>query len=133
MSFILAEDLAEVIRRFIEVKLTGAGLPVYHVTDGVPVSLKDIIGTICTAYGWKMPSKSIPYGLLYPPIRFFEKIRGIDPEVSNSPLSSIRLKFAGQTQSFSNEKLMSLFPDLKLTPFLEGFPDLVEYYRQFAE
>jgi len=133
MSFILAEELADIIRRFIEVKLTGAGMPVYHVTDGVPVSLKTIIGTICKAYDLKTPSKSIPYGLLYRPVRFFEKIRGIDPEVSKSPLSSIRLKFAGLTQSFSNAKLSSLFPDLNLTPFREGFPPLAEYYRQYLE
>lgn len=133
MSFILVDELADVIMRFSGEKIPVEGLPIFHVTDGRPVSLKDIIGTICDTYDLKPPSMSIPFGMLYPPVRLMERIMGIDPEVSKSPLSSIRLKFAGQTQSFSNTKLLSMYPDLRLTPFVQGFPQLAGYYRRFLE
>ncbi len=133
MSFILAEDLAGIIGRFACEAIQSDALPVYHVTDGCPVSLKEVIGAICDAYGLDPPVRSLPYGLLYPPVKLFEKLTARDPEKSSSPVSSIRLRFAGVTQSFSNRKLLSRFPDMKLTPFKEGFPLLAGYYRQFLE
>ncbi len=133
MSLIWAPDLARVIQRLAD--LEGAEVeatdPIYHVTDGEPVSYRRVITTICRAFDYKSPRFSIPYRLLYAPVRLRELLLGIDPEVAASSVTSIRLKLVAQDNDFSNRKLQALLPDLNFTPFEEGFERSLEFYRQF--
>ena len=132
VSMIRVDDLAEIIGRFIR-RAPDSGSPVYHVTDGKPVLYRDIIHTLCRAYGFKFPRFSIPFALLYYPVRMKEKITDTDPETTKSSLSSIRLILVGVDNSFSNQKLINTFPDLQLKGFEEAFPALKAYYQQFIE
>jgi len=132
VSMILVDDLAEIISRMINSPPDGDS-PVYHVTDGEPVRYRDIIYTLCQAYGFKPPRFSIPFALLYYPLLIKEKITGSDPETAASSLSSIRIMLVGVHNSFSNTKLIQRYPDLKLQPFKTAFGQLKTYYQQFAE
>ncbi len=133
ISLILVNDLAEIIRRFTTEDIASDPFPVYHVTDGIPVRYCELIRILCDAYGLEPPTRSIPYWLLYAPVRLREWMTGTDPETTKSSISSMRLKLVGQDNYFSNQKLMGLFPDLILTSFKDAFPGLMDYYRTFVE
>lgn len=128
LSFILVDELAEIIFKFATVKTDYTQIPIYHATDGAPVTYRDIIFSISDAYELKRPKIYIPFWLLYIPVRLFEWIKKIDPETTSSSISSIRLKLIARDNYFSNEKLVKLFPDLKLTPFKKAFKNLAGYY-----
>jgi len=130
MSFVSADDLAEVIFRFVYADNISS-VPIYHITDGIPVSYRELIFKICDTYGFKKPKFSIPMGLIYPVIKLAEGIRGIDPESTRSSLSSIRLKLIGTDNHFSNKKLLTQFPDLTFKPLMQNFENFAEYYSQF--
>jgi len=132
ISLILTDDLASVLSLFVREKLPNDNHPVYHATDGVPVSYKTLIHHLCDTFGFKPPRASIPYPLLFVPVRVMELLTGSDPETVKSSLSSMRLKLVGLDQSFSNHKLRTLFPQLKLKSFTEAFPDLADYYAHFT-
>lgn len=131
ISLIHVESLADILIRLMEADLSAEAHPVYHATDGVPIRYRDMVATICRAYGLPMPTKRVPYGLLYGPVRLKEKLLGIDPEVTRSSISSMRLKLVGLDNCFSNEKIRRRFPDLVLPAFTEVFPTVADYYRQF--
>jgi len=131
ISMILVEELAEIVSIFVRQELPIHAHPVYHVTDGIPISYRDIIETICETYGFNRPERSVPFWLLNGPVRLFEKLTGTDPETTKSSLSSMRLKLVGQDNYYSNRKLKQLIPDFTFTPFKEAFPKLIDYYAQF--
>ena len=133
LSLVWAADLARSVSRL----ATGEGqldpdYPIYHVTDGQPLSYRQVISTICRAFGWKTPSFSIPFALLYGPVRMRELMLGIDPEISAASVTSIRLKLVAQDNSFSSKKLAALLPDQQFMPFDEALAACLDYYRQFA-
>ena len=132
MSFIRADELADVILHFTNQVIHCVEYPIYHVNDGNPISYKQLIYTLCETFDYKKPKFSIPYWLLYAPVRLYEIIFRVDPETTKSSLSSIRLKLVGQDNYFSNGKLQNLFPDLKFTSFLETAPQLKSYYSSFV-
>ncbi len=133
MSLIWAGDLAEIIHRLAgpDAVAVDPEDPVYHVTDGAPISYRRVITTICEAFDYKPPRVSVPYRLLYAPVRLRELLLGIDPEVAASSVTSIRLKLVAQDNDFSNRKLAGLLPDLRCTPFEEGFRRSLDFYSQF--
>ncbi len=133
MSLIWAPDLAEIIRRLAgpDVAAVDPEDPVYHVTDGQPISYRRVITTICRAFDYTPPRFSVPYRLLYAPVRLRELLLGIDPEVAASSVTSIRLKLVAQDNDFSNRKLTRLLPDLAFTSFEEGFARSLDFYSQF--
>ncbi len=133
MSLIWATDLAEIIRRLAgsEGEAIDPKDPVYHVTDGRPISYREVITTLCKAFDFQPPRFSVPYRLLYAPVRLRELLLGIDPEVAESSVTSIRLKLVAQDNDFSNRKLMQILPDLDFTPFGEAFGRSLEFYSQY--
>lgn len=134
MSLIWAADLASIIARLAagEGQVAGDG-PIYHVTDGRPITYREVITTLCRTFGWKPPRISVPLPVLYWPVRLRERLLGIDPEVSQSSITSIRLALVAQDNSFSNAKLQRLLPDLKPATFEQGLAASLEHYRRFAE
>ncbi len=151
MSLIWASDLAEILHRLAgpdavtvdpedtvtpeggerNVTPEGGERNIFHVTDGEPISYRRVITAICEAFDYSPPRFSIPYRLLYAPVRLRELLLGIDPEVAASSVTSIRLKLVAQDNDFSNRKLASLLPDLRYTPFEEGFRRSLDFYSQF--
>ena len=135
ISLIWAPDLAEIIHRLAAdgAVAVDAEDPVYHVTDGRPIAYRRVITIICEAFGYRPPRFSIPYRLLYAPVRLRELILGIDPEVAASSVTSIRLALVAQDNDFSSRKLERLLPDLSCTPFEEGFRRSLDFYSRFAD
>jgi len=133
MSLVWAPDLAEVARRVASGAADGEADPVYHVTDGRPIRYREVITTLCRAFGWRPPRFSVPFLLLYLPVRLRELALGIDPEVAKSSVTSIRLKLVAQENTFSSRKLERLLPDWSPVPFAEGFERSLDHYRRFAE
>ncbi len=133
MSLVWAGDLAEVVRRLALGAGEGgaAGEPVYHITDGAPISYRRVITTICETFGYRPPRISLPFGLLYAPVRLRELLLRIDPEVTASSVSSIRLKLVAQDNTFANRKLARLLPEQRYVAFDEGFRRSLEFYSQF--
>ncbi len=142
MSLIWAPDLAEIIHRLAgadavavdaedRVPPEGGEWNIFHVTDGQPVSYRRVITTICEAFDYRPPRISVPYRLLYAPVRLRELLLGIDPEVAASSVTSIRLKLVAQDNDFSNRRLAGLLPDLKYTSFEEGFRRSLDFYSQY--
>ncbi len=131
VSLVQVNEFADITGRFALKGLPKDDSPIYHVTDGFPISYHDIIMTICNAYGFHRPERSIPFWLLYGPVRLYEFIRRVDPEATKSSLSSLRLKLVGQDNYYSNHKLRQLFPNYTFTPFKEAFPALVGYYARY--
>ncbi len=134
MSMIWARDLAQIIARL----AAGEGqidrqAPIYHLTDGHPITYRQVITTLCQTFGWQPPRISLPLPVLYWPVRLRERLLGIDPEVSPSSITSIRLALVAQDNSFSNAKLQRLLPELELATFEQGLASSLDYYRQFAE
>jgi len=136
MSLILADDLARLIIRFASEKnrshQRGGAFPVYHATDGCPITYREALFTICDIYGIEKPKRSIPFSLLYGLIRLQEQLCRMDPETRTSSLSSIRLKLIGHHHYFSNTKLTTFFPDFQFTPFKQGLEQAKDHYTQFV-
>jgi nucleoside-diphosphate-sugar epimerase len=134
ISLVLARDLAEVVRRF----ATAEALddlpdedPVFHVTSGEPLSYRQLISTICDAFGCRPPRVSLPLWLLVAPLLLREKLLRLDPETVEG-ISSLRVKMIAQDNEFSNRKLLRRFPDLDFAPFAAGLAECSDYYRRFA-
>jgi nucleoside-diphosphate-sugar epimerase len=136
MSLVLAADLAAVLRRLAALPreaLAAAAEPVFHVTDGRPLSFRELMTHLCRTFDRPVPRFSLPLPLIYGPVRLRELLLRRDPETSTSSLTSIRLKLVAQEDSFSNAKLCRLLPDLRFTPFEEGFARSLPFYSQFAQ
>ncbi len=132
LSFISAADFAKTIYRFIQWE-GDLGSPFFNVTDGLPISYRDVVNTLCVAFGMQLPKRSIPYHLLYGPVRLYEKLNRIDPERIAHPLSSIRMKMCACDNYFSNRKLTTLMPELKFHSFSEGIDRSFDFYKKFVQ
>ncbi len=133
LSVILVDDLADIIVRFVTADPARIRDTVYHVTDGIPLAYRELSEILCRAYSLEMPRKSVPFWPLFIPVRIMESIRRIDPETTKSSISSIRLKLVGVDNYFSSARLLAQFPDIRLTPFAEAFPQIKEVYRSVIE
>jgi nucleoside-diphosphate-sugar epimerase len=132
ISVVFAEDFARVAWRLASTPPASSRLagpnPVLHVTDGRPISYRELITTICNALGYRVPRLSLPFWLLYLPVRLRERLLGIDPERAAGSISSIRLKLVARDNYFSSEELQHLLPDLQFLSFREGFEKSLASY-----
>ncbi len=133
ISLVLADDLAQVILRFAtdETEVSGAGDPVLHVTSGETLSYRELVSTLCAAFGYRSPRFSLPIWLVLAPLLLRERLLGQDPETVRG-ISSLRVRMIAQDNEFSNHKLLQRFPDLSFTSFAEGFESSLDYYQRFA-
>lgn len=127
LSLVWVDDFARVVEQ--AVTATKPEHPVFHVTDGSPVSFKQLATEVCHELGGRLPRLSVPLACLYLPIRAWERIRGIDPETSSSSISSIRLTLAAQHQSFRSDRLTAWLPNLVFTPRAEALAQSAAWYR----
>ena len=132
MSLMWAPDFAEVVARMAAGAADSAADPVFHVTDGRPITYREVITTLCRAFGYRPPRFSIPFALLYPPVRLRELLLKIDPETAASSVTSIRLKLVAQHNSFASDRLRRLLPDLRFASFAEGFERSFDFYSRLA-
>jgi len=132
-SVVLANDLAEVVRRVVALPAESfaASMPVFHVTDGHPIAYRELVTASCRLFGVAPPRLSIPFALIYAPVRTVELLRVTDPETAS--ISSIRLRLVGRDNYYSNRKLSALLPDLHFTPFAEGLARSAAYYEGAEE
>ncbi len=128
MSVVWVDDFAQIVRRLVRGGTRVEVDPIFHVTDGRPVSYREVVGTICRTFGYSPPRFSLPYHLVFAVLRARETALGIDPETAATSLTSIRLKLMARDNTFSNRRLAGLLPDLELCPFEEGFRRSKAYY-----
>ena len=129
MSLVWAPDLARVARGFaLGDWAAESESPIYHVTDGRETTYREVVTALCDRLGKKPPRISIPFPLLYWPVRLREKLLGIDPEVSKASITSIRLELVAQDNHFSSHKLESLIGDWRPTPFVDALAEDFEGY-----
>jgi len=127
LSLVFVDDLAMVLVRATTEPLSELG-PVFHVTDGQPVLLRELGERLCDLLGGVPPRFSVPMPIIHGPVRLWERIRGVDPETSDSAVSSIRLKLAAQDQVFVNDRLCQWMPDLRFTPLTDGLAASQPWY-----
>ena len=132
MSLIFVDDLANIISLFATGDKLENQKPVYHITDGVPITYYDVIFRIHQAYSLRIPKVRIPFRALYIPLRLHERLFNVNPETKKSSLSSIRIKLIGRDNYFSNAGLSGCFPQLTFTSFQKAFSDLEDYYEKFT-
>ncbi|MFY9825136.1 MAG: NAD-dependent epimerase/dehydratase family protein [Thermoanaerobaculia bacterium] len=135
LSLVLADDFAEVVRRLVDLPreaFAGPDDPVLHVTDGQPIRYREVITEICRVFGFPVPRLSLPFPLIYGPVRLRERLLGIDPEVATSALTSVRLKLVAQDDYFSNRKLSRLLPGFGFTSFRDGLARSLSFYAPFG-
>jgi nucleoside-diphosphate-sugar epimerase len=132
MSFVLVEEIADaLITLATQTDLPRDPNPVYHITDGRPVSVAEVIQTLVHDLDLRpRRTLSLPFGLVHGALRARERLLGIDPENGASGLTSLRVKLIGRDNYFSNEKLRSVLAG-EFTPFADGLARHREYYRQF--
>jgi len=128
MSVVWVDDFAEIVRRLVLRSTRVEVDPIFQVTDGRPVSYRQVVGTICRTFGYSLPRFSLPYHLVFAALRAREIALGIDPETAAASLTSIRLKLMARDNTFSCRKLAGLLPDLELCTFEEGFRRSKAYY-----
>jgi len=127
LSLVWVDDLARVIEHAISAPRPDQ--PVMHVTDGTPVTFKQLATEVCDVLGGRLPRLSVPLPLLYTPIRMWERLRGIDPETSSASMSSIRLALAAQDQSFRTDRLTAWLPQFGFTPRAQALAHSADWYR----
>lgn len=128
MSLVWAPDFARVVQR-----MCAGSSPrsIYHVTDGRPISYREVVTELCRRFGYRPPRLSVPFRLLYLPVRLRERLLGIDPETASGSVTSIRLQLVAQHNYFSGERLRTRMPDLRFATFAEGLERSLSYYSQF--
>lgn len=102
---------------------------VLHVTDGAPVTFRQLAEHLAKRLGGRLPRFSLPFAALYGPVRAWERLRGVDPETSAATVSSIRLRLAGQDQCFAADRIRAAFPDWRPRPLEVGLDDSLSWYR----
>lgn len=134
MSLVWAGDLAEVARRFAvgAVPASPEDAPIFHITDGRTTTYREVITTLCDLFDFTPPRFSVPFTALYLPVRAREVLLGIDPEVSQASITSIRLKLVAQDNDFSSQKLQKALGEYSFVSLAEGLEKSLEDYRQFA-
>jgi 2-alkyl-3-oxoalkanoate reductase len=127
LSMVWATDLARVAWRMVGEPEPRDRDPVYHVTDGSPVSFRQLVTELCARYGGSPPRASIPFGIMHGALRARERLRGLDPEVAPG-ITSLRVALVGQDNWFSTERLSSRLPDFAPTPLLKGLDASADWY-----
>ena len=133
-SFVSAEFLAEVVQQFVEAAELPAREPLFNVTDDVPITFHELASALCRQFALRMPSRSLPFMLLYAPTWLAEAVLRIDPERSPLPLSTIRLTMFGGDNFFSGNKLRNALPRLASASsgsLRNGLPaHIADYYHR---
>ncbi len=101
----------------------------YHVTDGPPVTRRELVDAVCTGLGLAHPTRSIPTGLARAVSRLMEAAYRMLGKREAPILNRFRLKFMAVPLTFSIEKARR---DLGYEPrysFKEGMAATLAWWR----
>ena len=138
-SVISAKELGGVILELVKTDLPATDYPVYHATDGVPVSLEEVVHTLCEELGLKYPSVSVPYRLAVLAMiiggakHLFigqngSNFSGAVRNVSNVELRH-RIHLVSHDHYYSNRRLTMDLPRVGLSTFAAQIRSFIPYYR----
>lgn len=138
-SVISARELGGTIVQVLEADLPATGYPVYHATDGVPVSLDEVVRTLCDEFHLKHPSFSLPYHIAVRAMALvglkkllFSRFSG-DGSGEARDVSSIELRhrihLVSYDHYYSNRRLVAAFPQVIHSSFAKQFRSYTPYYR----
>lgn len=128
LSFVGVRDLAAVIRHFVDPRLAQDANPVFNVSDGTPLSLKDVYRVLERIFMKPRRRVAIPAAPVYWAIRTKETVAcacGISGAASSQ---AIAIKLLGRDNYLSNAKLCRLFPGLRFVSFEHGVRGAYDYY-----
>ncbi|MFA6233048.1 MAG: hypothetical protein WC824_02515 [Bacteroidota bacterium] len=142
-SVISSGDLARVMVDLIDVALPDGDFPVYHATDGRPISLGDLLRVLSAHLPINLPTRTIPHTAAVALIAF-AGLRGRlfpqDRSASGAGTRSLsltelshRLHLVARDHWYSNARLARLLPTLEFAPFETQFRDCLPYYRRVID
>jgi nucleoside-diphosphate-sugar epimerase len=133
LSFVFVDDLALSVWRFVCTPAGSERPEVFNVTDGYPISYREVLRLISEVFGVGRKRYSVPFAALYFPTLLYEKITRTSPEASRHPFSTTRLKLVGRENSFSNAALRRRFSDFEFRSLREGLAQSKEFYAHQAK
>ena len=119
VSLVHVDDVAELCARLCRREATRG--ETFHVTDGREYRVRALFESVARARGVAPPRfVAVPLPVLYHPLVAYERLAGRDPEGRVSGLTSRRLQFLGQDNTFSTERLRRHEPTLAFRGFGES-------------
>ncbi len=136
-SVISANDLGTVIAGLVDAGRPKTDYPVYHATDGFPVSLEEVVRILCDGLQLKFPRVSIPYHLAVAGMALAGMQNAMfavsRDQVPQRYISNIELRHRTHLVSFdhyfSNRRLLEILPQLRFAPFKDQVYSFFPYYR----
>lgn len=128
LSLVWAPDLARLAWLLVNQPEPLPADPVYHVTDGSPVSFRAVVTTTMRRFGGDLPRYSVPFGWAHAALRLRERLLRLDPETAPG-ITSIRVALTGQDNWFSTERLRARLPDFEFTPLERGLHLSHDWYE----
>jgi len=136
---IAAHELGDIIADLINACVPPTDYPVYHATDGSPVSLEELVRILCDELHLRYPSVSLPYHLalramivagtkkrLFP--RPGDRHSGAPGEASSMELRH-RAHLVSYDHYYSNRRLTEALPGVNFSTFAEQIRLFIPYYR----
>lgn len=103
---------------------------VYHVTDGEPVTRRQLVEAVCDGLGLARPTRSVPLWVARPACRFMEGAWRLLGKREAPLLNRFRLKFMATPLTFSIEKARRELGYEPRVSFKEGMAETLAWWRQ---
>jgi nucleoside-diphosphate-sugar epimerase len=128
LSVISVDDLASVLIALATDRAAGPLRGVCHATDGQPVSLRDIVGSLAVCLGSRQPRFSLPFSLACPILR----LSG-GGAISKAGRHSFkhRLFLIAKDHYYDSSKLWDSVSVRPGPPLREQLPKYTDWYRRF--
>lgn len=130
LSVIAVDDLAAVLVNLTKGAWTLQHRGIFHVNDGHPVRLKEIVTSLHQCVGSALPRISVPFFVLHNILRLFEQ--GIFGKTDQRSIKH-RLFLVSKDHFYDSSKLWDLVSIKQGPPLPEVLPRYAEWYRQFVQ
>jgi len=138
-SVVSATDLGDVILGFVTMDPKPVDYPVYHVADGVPVSLGEVVRVLCEELQLQQPSRSIPYGvavlaMMIAGLKTTIFVQGDHKASAHRKTVSLielrhRVHLVSYDHYYSTDRLRAALPMNTFTPFATQIRSFIPYYQ----
>jgi nucleoside-diphosphate-sugar epimerase len=138
-SVISATELGDAIVALVTADLPAPDYPVFHATDGAPVSLAEVVGRLCEGLQLHYPSMSLPYHVAVPSMIIAGLGKSIFSHVADQNQTELRdittielrhrFHLVSYDHYFSNKRLTNLLPEVAFSTFSQRIDSFIPYYR----
>jgi len=99
-DLVYSETLTDYIIRAIERRATG----IYHVTNGEPIEIYQLLGKICDALGLPCPTRRVPVQRALAAAKWIERFYRCLPFLGEPPITQFGVSVFAWSKTFSMEK-----------------------------